>query len=63
MPQVGHGIPFLGVGDVGDDVGREVATDVDVAIVEALAVGAGDEVRRAGHEVVDHDDRAMRPDR
>ena len=34
------GVALLGVGDVGDDVGREVAPDVDVAVVEALAVGA-----------------------
>ena len=39
------GVALLGVRDVGDDVGRVVAPDVDVAVVEALAVGAGDEVR------------------
>ena len=42
---------------------REVAPDVDVAVVEALAVRAGDEVRRARDEVVDDDDRVVRPDR
>ena len=62
-PQVGTGIALLGVGDVGDHVGLVVAPDVDVAQVVALAVGARDQVRRAGDEVVDHDDRAVGADR
>ena len=35
---------------------RVVATGVDVAVVEAHAVGAGDEVGRARDEVVDDHD-------
>ena len=52
------GVALAGVGDVGDDVRREIAPDIDVPVVEALAVRAGDEVRRAGDELVD-DDRGV----
>jgi aspartate carbamoyltransferase catalytic subunit len=41
----------------------EIAPDVDVAVVEALAVGTGHKVRRAGDEVVDDDQGVVRPDR
>ena len=63
LPHVGTRIAFLGVGDVGGHVGGEVAPDVDVAVVEPLAVRAGDEVRRARDEVVDDDDRVAGADR
>ncbi len=39
------GVALLGVRDVGDEVGGVVAAGVDVAVVEALAVRSGDEVR------------------
>ena len=38
------GIALLGVRDIGRHVRGEVPTDVDVAVVEALAVRSGDEV-------------------
>jgi hypothetical protein len=38
------GRALLHVGDVGDHVGGVVAADIHVAVVEALAVGSGDEV-------------------
>ena len=51
------GVALLDVCDVGGDVGREVASDVHVPEVVALAIRAGDEVRRPCDELVDHDDR------
>ena len=63
LPQLGQGSPSWAFVDVGDDVGREVAADVDVPVVEALAVGARDEVRGRGDELVDDDGRVVRADR
>ena len=57
------GIALAGIRDVGGDFRLEVPAHVHVPVVEALAVGAGDQVRRARHEVVDHDDGPLRTDR
>jgi hypothetical protein len=56
------GVALAGLGDLGDDVRRVVARDVHVLHVPADAVRAGDEVRRAHHQLVDDDDGIRRPD-
>ena len=56
-------VAFARVRDLGDDVRREVAADVHVAEMEALAVRARDEVVRPRDELVDDDDRPLRADR
>ena len=62
-PHAGHGSPSRAFGDVGDQVRRVVARHVDVPDVPADAVRAGHEVRRAGDQLVDDDDRVAGPDR
>ena len=65
-----HGLParrtriaFPGVRDVDRDVRCEIPPDIDVPVVVSDTVRAGDKVWRAGHELVDHDHRVVRPDR
>ena len=57
------GVADARAGDVGDHVGREVAPDVDVAQVDSGPVRAGDQVRRARHQVVDDHDGVVGTDR
>ena len=62
-PHVRAGESRLGRRDIGDDVRRVVAPGIGVAQVPADPVGAGHQIRRVPHALVDDDQRVADADR